>query len=268
MHEKRVGVGKVDLAYRIAGDGPRAVLAVHGWMMAGGVWDDLVEAIDLSGLTLVVADLRGAGASGKPGSGFSLERHAKDLWALSDTLGLQQPALIGHSMGGQITQMMAVMRPADVSTLILLNSVPASGLPLPEDAVGLFRTSAGDRDKQGAILDMACLQLSPDARERLLDMAGALSEPCIVQSFDAWTAGGFQDQLGQITATTHAVATSDPFLPPDFVQQAVVDPIARAQLHVLEGPGHYPQVEAPGRTATLIQSLLGEAPPMARATPA
>jgi pimeloyl-ACP methyl ester carboxylesterase len=57
---------------------------------------------------------------------------------------------------------------------------------------------------------MAYLQVSPEARERLLDIAGAV----------------------------------------------LVDPIAEAQLHVLEGPGHYPQVEVPRRTAALIQSLL------------
>jgi pimeloyl-ACP methyl ester carboxylesterase len=52
------------------------------------------------------------------------------------------------------------------------------------------------------------------------------------------------------------VATDDPFLPPPFLTQAVVQPIRNARLVYLPGPGHYPQVERPAETAALIGAFL------------
>jgi len=49
-----------------------------------------------------------------------------------------------------------------------------------------------------------------------------------------------------------ALATDDPFLPPAFLQQAVVDKIARAKLAYLPGAGHYPAAERPAETAAIL----------------
>ena len=57
---------QTSIHYRVLGDGPRDVLLVHGWMVSGAVYDDLVEKMDLSGLRLVIPDLRGTGGSAKP----------------------------------------------------------------------------------------------------------------------------------------------------------------------------------------------------------
>src|SRR6185295_17549700 len=138
----------------------------------------------------------------------------------------------------------------------LLCPVPASGIPLPEDARGLFRTSAGNRDAQRTILNLACKELSEASRERLLDDAAKVSAVAIEQGFDAWTAGGFADKLGATEAPTLVVATDDPFLPPDFLQKAIVAHIPRAGLAYLPGPGHYPQVERPRETAALLRAFL------------
>jgi len=110
--------------------------------------------------------------------------------------------------------------------------------------------------KQGVILWLACLQLGGDARDRLLDIASTVDSAAIRESLVAWTAGGFADRLGQIRAETHVVTTSDPFLPPAFLQQSIVDHIDDASLHVLVGPGHYPMWEALEETSRMLEALL------------
>lgn len=244
------------LHYRVFGDGPRAVVLVHGWMTSGAVWDAMVEKLDVTGLRLVVPDHRGTGASGRPASGFTLEQYAKDVLAVADHAGAKRFTLVGHSMGGQIAQWVASEVPARVAGLVLLNPVPAAGLPLPPDAAGLFRTSPGDRGKQQTILGLACKQLSPDSLEGMLKDAGAVSKEAIEQAFDAWTAGGFAPRLAAITAPTLVLATDDPFLPPVFLQQAVAGLIQNARMTHLPGPGHYPQVERPAETAALVSAFL------------
>jgi non-heme chloroperoxidase len=52
---------QIPLHYRVLGDGPRDVLLVHGWMVSGAVYEELVEKLDLGGLRLVIPDLRGTG---------------------------------------------------------------------------------------------------------------------------------------------------------------------------------------------------------------
>ncbi|HEX8821494.1 MAG TPA: alpha/beta hydrolase [Archangium sp.] len=244
------------LHYRVIGDGPRNVLLVHGWMMSGAVFNDLVETLDQTGLRLVIPDLRGTGQSGMATSGYTLEQHARDVLAVADHAGLERFTVVGHSMGGQLAQWVAAQEPSRVEGLMLINTVPASGMQLPPDAVGLFRTSAGDREKQKIILGLACKQLSEASLERLLKDAGAVGKAAIESGFDAWTGGGFEAKLASITAPTLVVATDDPFLPPAFLREKVVNPIRNARLAYLPGPGHYPAVERPAETAALLTSFL------------
>jgi pimeloyl-ACP methyl ester carboxylesterase len=159
-------------------------------------------------------------------------------------------------MGGQIAQIMAADRPDDVSKLILINPVPASGIPIPDEVGALFRSAGGDADKRAAVVDMSCKQLDAEARQRLLDVSEFVPEAMVQATYDAFTAGGFADRLAAITAPTVVLATSDAFLPPAFLQAAVVDPIANATLITLEGPGHYPMAERPADTIRLILDAL------------
>lgn len=244
------------LHYRTVGDGPRNVVLVHGWMVSGAVWNDFVELLDTTGLRLIIPDARGTGHSGRPAAGYSLEQYAKDVLAVVDHAGAKRFTVVGHSMGGQIAQWVASAAPERVEGVVLLNTVPASGIPLPSDAAGLFRTSAGDREKQKTILGLACKQLSAPALEKTLADAAGVSPEAIVGCFDAWTAGGFADRLAHIAAPTLVVATDDPFLPVAFLKQAVVAPIRGARLTYLPGPGHYPQVERPAETAALVGAFL------------
>jgi pimeloyl-ACP methyl ester carboxylesterase len=246
---------QVKIAYRVEGsEGGRNVLFVHGWMMNGHVYDDLLARLDTSALRCVIPDQRGAGESDKPESGYSIARYAADIIGLIAELSLDRVVLVAHSMGGQIAQMVAAKIPDQIAGVVLINTVPASGIPLPEDAQGLFR-GAASREPQATILGMACKELDEASTERLLGLGATVSAPCIAESFDAWMNGGFADQLKSITAPTLVIATDDPFLPHDFLRAAVVGPIANARMAIIAGPGHYPQVERPAETAAVVEGF-------------
>ena len=78
----------------------------------------------------------------------------------------------------------------------------------------------------------------------------------IAEGFDAWSGAGFADQLSAVTARTLVVATDDPFLPPDFLRQAIVAKISGARLAVIRGAGHDLPVERTGETAAVIEAFL------------
>lgn len=249
-------VGGVEIGYRTFGDGPSAVVLVHGWMVDGRVYDPILGALDVAGRRFIVPDLRGAGGSGRPASGYTLARYAEDVAALIERTCSGPCVVVGHSMGGQIAQLVAAAAPARVAGLALLCPVPASGIALPPEAAGLFRGSGEDRGKQGTILGLACKDLAPEAREALLDAAGAIPAAAIAEAFDAWSAGGGADRLGSITAPTLVVGSDDPFLPPELLREKVVGPIAGARLVLVPGAGHYVQVERARETAAVLGAFL------------
>jgi N-formylmaleamate deformylase len=59
----------------------------------------------------IMVDARGHGWSSAPESGYTNADHAADYGALIQTLGLAQPAIIGHSMGGGTSMQLAASYP-------------------------------------------------------------------------------------------------------------------------------------------------------------
>lgn len=228
-------------------------LLVHGWMVTGQVWSRLAPELDAA----VVAP-----TSIPPPSEVettTLDSLATRVLDQATRAGLDRFDLIGHSMGGQVAQLVAAIARPRVRSLVLVNPVPLSGLPLPAEVAAVFRGSGGNRAAQGAILDQASPALTPEAKQALLDDAATIPPAWIARALDLFVAGGDETKLANITCPTLVVATDDPFLPPAFLEQAVVSKIAGARLATLRGPGHYPQVERPDALAELVRAFLAEA---------
>lgn len=243
-----------EISYRVFGSGSRDLVLVHGWMVSGAVYDDLVKALDLSKFRVIVPDFCGTGASSSS-SRTTLAEYVDDLRAVVDDAGAKSFAMAGNSMGGQLAQLFAATYPERVTHLALLCTVPASGMALPAEAHELFFNSGENRELQTIILNMACTNLKNDARERMLDDAAGISAACIQSAYTAWTEGEEAANLGAITARTLVVGTDDPFLPHDFLKAAVAEPIAGAKFAYLAGAGHYPQVELAQETAQLLEEF-------------
>ncbi len=64
-------------------------------------------------------DIRGRGSSDTPADGFTLDDYAGDVAAVVEGLGLERPALVGHSMGARIAAATAVRFPDLVGPLVL-----------------------------------------------------------------------------------------------------------------------------------------------------
>jgi pimeloyl-ACP methyl ester carboxylesterase len=246
----------VQVAYRSFGEGQTAVILIHGWKVSGAVYDDMLAALDLTGLRILVPDLRGSGQSDKPANGHTIERFAEDIVAIADAERLGAFVVVGHSMGGQVAQWLAAHYPERITGAVLLCSVPASGLPLPDEMIDVFRAAANSRDAQRGIFANVGRELSPAAIDKLLEDAACTSHAAIRLGFEAWRAGGFTSALSQVRAPTLVVGTDDPAIPVDLLRAEIVAKIASARLAVLPGPGHYVQVERPRETAALLNAFL------------
>lgn len=95
--------------YRTGGQKPPLVLA-HGLTDSGLCWAPLVRELEAD-YDCIMVDARGHGWSAAPESGYTNAEHAADYAALIERLGLEKPALIGHSMGGGTGAQLAASYP-------------------------------------------------------------------------------------------------------------------------------------------------------------
>jgi N-formylmaleamate deformylase len=102
---------------RSGGDKPPLVLA-HGATDSGLCWTRLARQLE-SDYDVIMPDARGHGLSEAPESGYSSADHAADLAGLIRGLGLERPAVGGHSMGAGTTLRLAAEYPELLSCAIL-----------------------------------------------------------------------------------------------------------------------------------------------------
>jgi pimeloyl-ACP methyl ester carboxylesterase len=112
-----VTAGGIDLAYTEAGSGPPVVL-VHGLGSNLQVWAPTVRALAPCYRVLAL-DLPGYGRSQKGNYDYSMAFFARAVDAFLERLGITQPVLIGHSMGGQIALTHALLFPRKARALVL-----------------------------------------------------------------------------------------------------------------------------------------------------
>ena len=117
-----IAVNGLTLHYvRTGGAKPPVVLA-HGFSDDGLCWTPVAEALEADYDVLMV-DARGHGRSAAPEQGYGSADHANDLAGVIRTLGLERPAVLGHSMGAASTLALAGMYP-DLPRAILLEDPP------------------------------------------------------------------------------------------------------------------------------------------------
>ena len=113
-----VTVRGVMLHYARTGSHNPPIVLAHGLTDNGAQWEDLAEALSET-WDVVTYDARGHGSSDKPAGDYGAADHAADLLALIDALGLRQPVLLGHSMGGATVAHAAAAAPDIVRAVIL-----------------------------------------------------------------------------------------------------------------------------------------------------
>lgn len=110
----------IELAYVDEGKGDHTIIFIHGLGSYLKAWYKNIDGLK-DHYRCIAVDLPGYGKSSKvPHSGM-MSFYAKVIKEMIDTLGLENVALAGHSMGGQIGIMAAFNYPATIRQLILVD---------------------------------------------------------------------------------------------------------------------------------------------------
>ncbi|WP_313550320.1 alpha/beta hydrolase [Pseudomonas sp.] len=120
-------VNGIDIAYRIGGSGP-GLLLLHGHPQTHIIWRKVAPML-AERFTVVAADLRGYGDSGKPPADpqhltYAKRTLAQDNIELMQTLGFDTFDLLAHDRGARVAHRLAMDHPAAVRRMILLDIAP------------------------------------------------------------------------------------------------------------------------------------------------
>jgi N-formylmaleamate deformylase len=98
--------------------GAPAVVIVPGITSPAATWEFV--SLDLApDYHVITLDIRGRGQSDTPAAGFTLADYAGDVKTVIEQLGLQRPALVGHSMGARIAAAVRVLHQGMAGAVVL-----------------------------------------------------------------------------------------------------------------------------------------------------
>jgi len=120
--ERIRGRDGTELHYWILGEGRKTLLLANGLGGRLFAWDPLIERF-WRDYQIITWDYRGLFESGSPATHrkLSIPHHAEDALHILDAEGIDRAALVGWSMGVQVSLELAANEPHRIAGLVLLN---------------------------------------------------------------------------------------------------------------------------------------------------
>lgn len=246
---------------------------VHGFGTDQHAWRD-VAAEFLADCRVVLLDNVGAGGSDPAAFAqhryLNLRRYASDLVEVCDTLNLDRPILIGHSMGAMICALATLERPGLASKLVMIGASPRyidtddyqGGFSRGDvDAIyssvtssyagwadGFAAASMGHADRPALGSDFArSIKTIPKDR--------ALTVLCSIFQSD------HREELARLEVPTLLIQTQDDVAVPQVVAEYLHQRIRGSRLEIIDTVGHLPHISAPALVAAAVRRFISDRSP-------
>jgi len=118
--ERFAEVNGTRLHYLIGGKGSPVVL-LHGYAETSHMWRPIMPLL-AQHHTVIVPDLRGAGGSAKPESGYDKKTMAVDIHELMSSLGFDHVSIVGHDIGLMVAYGYAAQFPQTTDRVVLMDA--------------------------------------------------------------------------------------------------------------------------------------------------
>jgi len=256
--------------YQVTGrPGAPPVLFIQGLGADKNGWN-LQRLATASRYRAVALDNRGAGRSDKPHGTYTLEQMADDAVAVLDHAGIDTAHVVGASMGGAISQIVAVKYPERTRSLTLACTAGRNH-PWREELLASWRDAALERGIGSMGHDAARWVIGPRSFRRLLPAIGwlgplALGRPAhaFAAQCNAILAAGelhqdLVDRLPDIAVPTLVMVGNQDILTPRGDSEDLAATIPTAELVVISGAAHGFMVEHASTFNRVLLEFLGRA---------
>ena len=232
--------------YEVTGkSGATPVLMIQGLGASKNAWN-LQRIAMATRFRIISFDNRGAGRSDKPTEPFTLEQMADDALAVLDAAGIETAHVVGASMGGVISQIVAVKFPHRVRSLTLVCTA-CRNHPWRQELLQTWAKTAADKGMIEVGKVAAQWVMSPRSFRRLVPaftwmgpLAALRPRHSFVSQIDAIlnTREDLVDQLSTITAPTMVIVGNQDILTPRGDSEEIAERIPNAELVVISGAAH------------------------------
>ena len=251
------------LWWESAGDGGVPLVLVQGLGYTAEMWHRVLPGLSATRRT-VRFDNRGVGQSELPDEPWQLTDMADDAIRVMDAAGVDSAHVFGVSMGGVITQELALRRPDRVRSVVLGCTHPSGrdAARMDPDAAAMLmdRTPKSARDAIDASVPFIYADTTP--REVVEeDIAVRLRVPVRAKAYwgqlDAMRRHeGMLDRLRSLTVPAVVIhGTADRLVKPENAT-LLADAIPGVRLEWLDGASHVFWTDQPQRTVRIVNEFL------------
>jgi 3-oxoadipate enol-lactonase len=258
------------LYYEVHGDeNAEPLLCIHGlsvdtlgWLPQVPVWSERHR--------MVIFDNRDVGQSSRATEDYAVADMAADALALADALELERFHLLGISMGGAISQELALAAPERVQTLTLCVSFGGGGAwGRSQGELWSRRALKTAREDHIDELMLLCFseatfenaELHAFLRQMLLANPHPQEPEAFARQLRATSRHETRDRLGQLSMPVHVIAAELDILLPVWKSQELADAIPGARMTVVPGAAHAVNLEATEAFNAAVLDFLAAAAP-------
>jgi 3-oxoadipate enol-lactonase len=229
----------------------------HGW--------DMQRFVLAARYRVIALDNRGAGRSDKPFGHYSLEQMADDAISVLDAAGVDRAHVVGASMGGAISQIVALKHPDRVRSLTLACTA-CRNHPWRVELLTSWATRASERGMGAMTREAARWVIGPRSFRRLLPAFGWLGPLAMGRPTHAFVAQvrailatdeTMADQLSTITVPALIMVGGQDILTPRGDSEELADRLPNAELVVISGAAHGFMVEHASTFNRVLLEFLG-----------
>ena len=101
----------------------QTVVLFHGMNFFAAAFRPTIDALRKEGFRVIAVDRLGYGRSSKPLIHYNLHMPARNTKSLLDKLGIEQVAIVGHSMGGMVATRFASTYPDITTHVVMVNQI-------------------------------------------------------------------------------------------------------------------------------------------------
>jgi pimeloyl-ACP methyl ester carboxylesterase len=242
------GIGSVELAYTARGAG-RPIIILHGGAgpMSVGPWAELLARTRPA--HVITPTHPGFGGTPRPAGLTTVAGLARVYAAFLDHLGLDGVTVVGNSVGGWIAAELALLHPAHLKSLVIIDG---GGIEVPGHPVtDVFQLSMDELSRL-SYHDPARFRIDPSkfSPQQKAGMAGNIAT--LKAYGGASTDPTLRQRLSGIDVPTLVLwGESDRVIDPDY-GRAYAEAIPGATFHLMPRAGHLPQIETPEELVQVV----------------
>ena len=231
------------------GSGP-VIIFVHGWTCDETSWQGQVPAFSKQ-YRVITLDLPGHGKSDLPKDGtFSMALFARAVEAVRAEAKVDRAVFVGHSMGTPVIRTYALMYPAHVAGLVLVDGLVqiAGGPSLPRPAmVGPEGLKARENMVRGMFGPATTPQLQQHILKMMLGTKEATADGAMRATWDqSWV------KNDPITVPVLGVYAARPLAS----REAITRIFPKVDYHEIPGSAHFLMMEKPDEFNQLLTAFL------------